>query len=139
MIMWNCRLNPDVGYSSGDREGKVTSRQYETAIVACARWEMPYITEWIIYHLNLGFDHIYIYCNDDDPAPFKATLDRLPGQIRKAVSYRPYFGAGLQSSMYIDAFATCSPGGELGLLSRHRRIYCPQAVAFDFASGGTAQ
>ena len=81
----------------------MTSRQYETAIVACARWEVSSIVEWVLYHLELGFDHIYLYCNDDDPAPFKATLDRLPAQMRKAVSYRPYDGAGLQSSMYIDA------------------------------------
>lgn len=81
----------------------MTSRHYETAIVACARWEVSYIAEWIAYHLALGFDHIYLYCNDDDPVPFKATLDQLPAPIRKAVSYRPYFGAGQQSAMYIDA------------------------------------
>jgi hypothetical protein len=36
-------------------------------IVACARWETQYITEWLRYHRSIGFDHVYLYCNDDDP------------------------------------------------------------------------
>ncbi|KAA8389451.1 glycosyltransferase family 2 protein [Acetobacter tropicalis] len=37
-------------------------------VVACARNENLYINEWIIYHLHIGYDHIFLYCNDDDPA-----------------------------------------------------------------------
>lgn len=79
------------------------SRPHRSAIVACARWESPYILEWAAYHLELGFDHIYLYCNDDDPSTFKRTLDGLPAHLRSAVTYRPYFGAGQQASMYRDA------------------------------------
>ena len=57
---------------------------YATSIVACARWEDPYVAEWVTYHLDLGFDHIYLHCNDDDPAPFKATLARLAPRYRDA-------------------------------------------------------
>ena len=32
-----------------------------------ARWEAPYIAEWLAYHRAIGFDHVYLYCNDDDP------------------------------------------------------------------------
>ena len=78
-------------------------RTYAAAIIACARWEQPYIAEWVAYHVDLGFDHIYLHCNDDDPAPFKATLKGLAPRYRNAVSYRPFFGQGLQSTMYGDA------------------------------------
>jgi hypothetical protein len=38
------------------------------SIIACARWETPYISEWLLYHRAIGFDHVYLCCNDDDPA-----------------------------------------------------------------------
>ncbi len=81
----------------------VLPAHHNASIVACARWESPYIVEWIVYHLNLGFDHIHLYCNDDDPKGFKAALRSLPPSMAEAVSYRPYFGQGLQAAMYLDA------------------------------------
>lgn len=41
--------------------------KYHVSIVACARWETEYISEWLLYHQSIGFDHVYLYCNDDDP------------------------------------------------------------------------
>lgn len=41
--------------------------RYNVSIMACARWETAYITEWLLYHQVIGFDHVYLYCNDDDP------------------------------------------------------------------------
>lgn len=38
------------------------------ALVAAARWEIPYAPEWLAYHRAIGFDHVYLTCNDDDPA-----------------------------------------------------------------------
>ena len=35
-----------------------------TALVCIAKDEDNYILEWIDYHLKLGFNHIYVYCND---------------------------------------------------------------------------
>lgn len=36
------------------------------AVICCiAKCENPYIDEWVQYHLALGFDHIYIYDNND--------------------------------------------------------------------------
>lgn len=37
---------------------------YKTALVAIAKDEDNYLKEWVDYHLNLGFDEIYIYQND---------------------------------------------------------------------------
>ncbi|TNC09408.1 hypothetical protein FF100_26600 [Methylobacterium terricola] len=42
--------------------------KYQHAILNTARWESATIVEWLQYYISLGFDHAYIYCNDDDPA-----------------------------------------------------------------------
>lgn len=44
--------------------------KHTASIIACARWETAYITEWLHYHRSIGFDHVYLYCNDDDPTDF---------------------------------------------------------------------
>lgn len=33
----------------------------KTAICTCIKDEQAYLKEWLDYHLNLGFDHIYLY------------------------------------------------------------------------------
>ena len=38
-----------------------------TVIVALAKFEQDYIEEWVIYHLAMGFDRIYLYDNEDVP------------------------------------------------------------------------
>lgn len=38
--------------------------------------EQPYIDEWIQYHLNLGFDHIYIF-EDYDSDPLQLNYDKV--------------------------------------------------------------
>ncbi len=54
--------------------------KYRFSLVACARWETPYIGEWLSYHRSIGFDHAYLYCNDDDPAAmYQAVLPFLHG------------------------------------------------------------
>lgn len=37
----------------------------KTAICAIAKNEKYYINDWVKYHLEMGFDHIYIYDNED--------------------------------------------------------------------------
>jgi hypothetical protein len=34
-----------------------------------ARQETQYIAEWLLYHRSIGFDHVYLYCEDEDPLP----------------------------------------------------------------------
>lgn len=43
--------------------------EHQFSLVACARWEEACIQEWVEYHKSIGFDHIYLYSNDDDPLP----------------------------------------------------------------------
>lgn len=42
--------------------------KYAFSLVACARWEETTIQEWVEYHKSIGFSHIYLYSNDDDPS-----------------------------------------------------------------------
>ncbi|SEP36972.1 F5/8 type C domain-containing protein [Methylobacterium sp. ap11] len=68
--------------------------KYEHAVVACARWERSYIVEWVEYHLSLGFDHIYLYSNDDD---FEEIFPVLLPYIRSekplvTLKHYPYLG-----------------------------------------------
>lgn len=51
--------------------------KYRFSIVACARWETEAILEWVTYHRLLGFEHVYLYCNDDDPTELFGTLAPL--------------------------------------------------------------
>lgn len=39
-------------------------------IVTTARNEEQFLDEWVDYHLNLGFDHIYICDNNDEPLQY---------------------------------------------------------------------
>ena len=70
--------------------------------VACARWETPYIREWISYCKAIGFDHVYLYCNDDDLKEFRdeIAVDQVHVDF---VTLRHFIGQGLQTEMYRDA------------------------------------
>ena len=39
-------------------------------ICTIAKNENTYIDEWVRYHIHLGFDHIWLYGNNDTEAPF---------------------------------------------------------------------
>lgn len=43
----------------------MNERLDEIVIVAIAKMEYGYIKDWVEYHLKIGFDHIYIYDNND--------------------------------------------------------------------------
>ncbi len=76
------------------------SPKYRTAIVACARWETDSILEWVTYHRSLGFEHIYVYCNDDDPAELYEKLCPLTDGAAPFVTFLHYALPGLQTAMY---------------------------------------
>jgi hypothetical protein len=42
--------------------------RHRYAIAACARWENEFIIEWLTYYQIIGYDHVYLYCNDDNPS-----------------------------------------------------------------------
>lgn len=78
---------------------------YKYSIVACARWETQYISEWITYYDYIGFDHIYLYCNDDDPRELQAQVQATPTTREDLVSFTHFHGQGRQVEMYLDAMA----------------------------------
>jgi len=70
----------------------------DTAVIcAIALNEEPYVHEWIQYHLKLGFDHIYIYDNDD-----KNPLKRLANKYQGKVTVIHYPGACQQMNAYYE-------------------------------------
>jgi len=75
--------------------------KHRFSLVACARWEETEIEEWVAYHKSIGFDHIYLYSNDDDPAPlFRAIVPYAYGPD-PFVSFRHWPHVGQQAEMYL--------------------------------------
>lgn len=74
--------------------------KFDHVIVACARWETPFIGEWLTYYKALGFSHVYLYCNDDDPAALKKEI--LPFFVGDDpfVTFVHHRGQGEQLQMY---------------------------------------
>lgn len=58
--------------------------KYQHAILNTSRWESETIVEWLEYYISLGFDHAYIYCNDDDPVEM---YDKLRPYIERETPY----------------------------------------------------
>jgi hypothetical protein len=78
--------------------------QYRHAIVAFARWETDAILEWLTYHRSIGFDHVYLYCNDDDPTePFDRVCPFLGGPA-PFVTFNHYPVQGRQWETYLHWF-----------------------------------
>lgn len=51
------------------------ARKHGYVLVSSARWETESIVEWLNFHRFIGFDHVYLYCNDDEPYElFEAAL-----------------------------------------------------------------
>lgn len=75
--------------------------RHKYSIVACARWESPYIVEWLCYHQKIGFDHVFLYCNDDDPAElYEKVLPFLIGD-NPFVTFHHFLYQGQQLAMYM--------------------------------------
>ena len=74
--------------------------KHRFAICACARWETPYIVEWLNYYRELGFSHVYLYCNDDDPGPlYERVLPFTRGEV-PFVTFFHHPHQGQQYEMY---------------------------------------
>lgn len=74
---------------------------YHTAVVVCARWETDFIEEWITYYQCIGFEHVYLYCNDDDPDQlYDKVLTFVTGHL-PFVTFIHFAGQGLQYEMYL--------------------------------------
>lgn len=78
----------------------------KSAICAIARNEEEYLSEWITYHLNLGFDHIFLYDNNDpDNNNVVSLCMKQPwGKQVTLVDYRGKIAAQLEA--YNECFAS---------------------------------
>ncbi len=74
--------------------------KHRFALAACARWETSSILEWIAYHRAIGFAHIYLYCNDDDPTELYERLLPLLGEESPFITFIHYPFRGFQTQMY---------------------------------------
>jgi Glycosyl transferase family 2 len=75
------------------------------SLVACSRWEECDIVEWVEYHKSIGFDHIYVYSNDDDPqVQFNRLQPYLFGE-NPFVTYLFWPIPGQQLEMYFHFIA----------------------------------
>jgi len=77
-------------------------KKFSYALVACARWETDYILEWIAYHCAIGFEHLFLYCNDDDPAELFAKVHPYLCGPEPFVTFKHCALPGQQKAMYLD-------------------------------------
>ena len=84
----------------------------KVALCAIVRSEENYLTEWIEYHLALGFDHLFIYDNNDlRDESVRQLCQGKPWQHRiSVIDYRGRQAAQLQA--YNECYET--RGGEFG-------------------------
>lgn len=78
------------------------SYKYKYSIMTCCRWEYNNISEWISYYKSIGFEHIFIYCNDDDPRDlYTNCLPFIYGEDNY-VTFVTYRDLGNQIGMIFD-------------------------------------
>jgi len=77
-------------------------------IVAIAKLESAYIEEWVKYHLTLGFEHIYLYDNDDQPT-YATLLQKYSNYV--TVYHRPgnNYHKGIQFIVLEDFYTNIMP------------------------------
>jgi len=79
--------------------------RHRTAVVVCARWETDYIEEWLTYYQCIGYGHVYLYCNDDDPAALYEKALPFTTGTSPFVTFIHFKGQGLQYAMYMHFIA----------------------------------
>lgn len=58
----------------------------ELIVVCCiAKHENDYITEWVNHYINLGFDYIYIFDNNEDNYPDLKSIPEIQKNLNKKV------------------------------------------------------
>ena len=60
-------LEYQLGLRGRDDKGPPVPEDQQLAVFCIARLEAPYIEEWVLYHLHIGVDIIYIYDNEEVP------------------------------------------------------------------------
>lgn len=80
----------------------------QVALCAMAKCENLYINEWCEYHLALGFDHIYIYDNNEPDG--ERITDVINDEHISVVDYRGKHQASCETQVkaYNDCYSKCS-------------------------------
>ena len=76
--------------------------KYKYSIMTCCRWEYNNISEWISFYKEIGFDHIYIYCNDDDPRDLYTNCLPFISEENSFVTFVYYAEVGNQIGMILN-------------------------------------
>ncbi|WP_077807095.1 glycosyltransferase family 2 protein [Neoasaia chiangmaiensis] len=82
--------------------------KYSYCLVACARWETDTIQEWLLYHRSIGFEHVYLYCNDDDASELYEKVMPFNMVDKPFVTFNHHHIQGDQKGMYnhfLDKYA----------------------------------
>ncbi len=68
--------------------------KYKYSILNTSRWESETIAEWVQYYLSIGFEHLYLYCNDESPDQmYRALMPFILGQNPSVTFHHlPYQG-----------------------------------------------
>jgi hypothetical protein len=80
--------------------------RYRFSLVACARWEEKHIQEWVEYHKSIGFEHVYLYSNDDDPEPLFNAIAPWAYGPDPFITFRHWPEVGAQPEIYLDFLRT---------------------------------
>lgn len=74
---------------------------FDNVIVTPCRWEVNSIAEFCLYYKAIGFDHIYIYCNDDTPWDTYTSLIPMVEIDKPFVTFIYYDFPGQQRQMLL--------------------------------------
>ncbi len=74
--------------------------EHKFSLVACARWEDEHILEWLDYHKAIGFDHVYLWSNDDDPEALRRAVQPHLGDQHPFVTFNHWPTVGQQFHIY---------------------------------------
>lgn len=83
---------------------KMASKCQKIALVGIAKMENDYVNEWIRYHLNLGFDWVFLYDNND--SSYEYVGDRIDLELKDRVTIIPFEtkGTTTQENAYTDCY-----------------------------------
>ena len=108
------------------------------SLCAIAKNEVPYIEEWVEYHLALGFAHIFIYDNEDVStlsAIFKenacVTVRHFPGRTAQYLAYNHFLQSAESHQHFWSGFLDID---EFLVLKKHDNVltflnqHCPKGI-----------
>jgi len=81
--------------------GRIQPPLFRFSLMACACWEDRYIEEWLLYHRSIGFEHVYLYCNDDEPSALYRKVMSFAEGDSSFVTFVHYKYQGLQCQMLL--------------------------------------